>query len=405
MLSRIGGPTPTELRPVIAEAEQSHTSVVYGDRLALKVLRRLEAGIHPEVEIGRMLTERDFPHAPPLVGTLEYHPGRGEPTTLAVLHGFVPNQGDAWQQALAAVRGYYERVDANASPQTPAVPHARTLLELVERDSQTPVEQLIAPFLRWVKLLGRRTAELHGALAADEADPAFAPEPLTPFAQRSLYQAMRGLTGRVFRTLRHERDSLPEPLQQKAEELLEREEELLARFHQLVRRRLVATAIRCHGDYHLGQVLINGADIAIIDFEGEPSCPLAERRLKRPPLRDVASMLRSFAYAADAGRWEQTEDGMEGSEVVRADLETSARNWQLSTSATFLREYLDAVDPRLIPPSREDLAVLLDVFVLEKAVYQLGHELRARPAWVGIPLRGLYHLLIAPDPVRDLFDA
>jgi len=392
-LSRIGGPTPTELRPVIAEAEQNHTSVIFGDQLVLKIFRRLEAGIHPEVEVGRVLTDRDFPHAPPFIGTLDYHPGRGEPTTLAVLHGFVPNQGDAWRHALTAVHGYYERVEADASAPTPPAPHAHTLLELAERAPQKSVEELIGPFLGFVQLLGRRTAELHGALATDEVDPAFAPEPLTPFAQRSLYQAMRGLTGRVFRTLRHERDSLPEPLQQEAEELLAREEELLARFHQVIRRRLVATATRCHGDFHLGQVLITGDDIAIIDFEGEPSCPLAERRLKRPPLRDVASMLRSFAYAADAGQWEQTEDGMEPGKVVRADLETSARNWQLSTSAAFLREYLDAVDPRLIPPSREDLAVLLDVFLLEKAVYQLGHELRTRPAWVGIPLRGLHHLL------------
>ena len=402
-LSQVGGPAPTKLQPVIAEAEQNHTSVVYGDQLVLKIFRRLEAGIHPEVEIGRVLTERGFPHAPPFIGTLEYHPGRGEPTTLAVLHGFVPNQGDAWQHALAAVRGYNERVEADASTPTPPVPNERTLLELAERAPQSSVEQLIGPFYGLAQLLGRRTAELHGALAA-EGDAAFVPEPLTPFTQRSMYQAMRGLTGRVFRALRHGQDSLPEPLQQEAEELLGREEELLARFHRLVRRRLVATAIRCHGDYHLGQVLVAGDDVAIIDFEGEPSCPLAERRLKRPPLRDVASMLRSFAYAADAGQWEQTEDGMEPGEVIRADLESVARNWQLWTSAVFLRGYLDAVDPRLIPASREDLTVLLDVFLLEKAVYQLGHELRTRPSWVGIPLRGLRHLLTAPDSSGDRLD-
>jgi maltose alpha-D-glucosyltransferase / alpha-amylase len=116
-------------------------------------------------------------------------------------------------------------------------------------------------------------------------------------------------------------------------------------------------------------------------------------------------MLRSFAYAADAGQWEQTEDGMQRGEVVRADLESSARNWQFWTSAAFLREYLDAVGPQLIPSSREDLTFLLDVFLLEKAVYQLGHELRTRPSWVGIPLRGLQHLLTASDPARDWLDA
>jgi maltose alpha-D-glucosyltransferase/alpha-amylase len=163
--------------------------------------------------------------------------------------------------------------------------------------------------------------------------------------------------------------------------------------------------IRCHGDYHLGQVLVTGDDVAIIDFEGEPNCPLAERRLKRPPLWDVASMLRSFAYAADAGRRGQTEDGTERGEVARAELEPSAWTWQLWTSVAFLREYLDAVNPQLIPSSREDLTVLLDVFLLEKAAYQLGHELRTRPGWVGIPLRGLRHLLAAPDPARDRLDA
>ena len=166
-------------------------------------------------------------------------------------------------------------MQADSSAATPPVPNAHTLLDLAERDLQTPAEELIGPFLGLVRLLGRRTAELHGALAADEADPVFAPEPLTPFAQRSIYQSMRGADrARLSQLLRHEAASLPEPLQQEAEELLEREEELLARFHRLVRRRLVTTAIRCHGDYHLGQVLVAGDDIAIIDFEGEPSCPL-----------------------------------------------------------------------------------------------------------------------------------
>jgi maltose alpha-D-glucosyltransferase/alpha-amylase len=395
-LRRVGVAAPAELPSMIAEVEQNHTSVVYGDRLVLKLFRRLEAGIHPEVEIGRVLTERGFPHAPPLVGTLEYHLGRGESTTLAVLHGFVPNQGDAWSHALAAARGYYERVQADDSALAPPMANAHTLLDLTERDLQSSVEELLGPFLGMVQLLARRTADLHGALASDDADPVFAPEPLTPLVQRSLYQAMRGLTGRVFRALRREKDSLPEPLRQEAEDLLEREGELVARFHRLVRRRLVAATIRCHGDYHLGQVLIAGDDVAIIDFEGEPSCPLAERRLKRPPLRDVASMLRSFAYAAHAARRDRSEDGMEPGEMAMTDLEPSGRYWQLWTSAVFLHEYLDAVNPQLVPPSRQDLAILLDVFLLEKAIYQLGHELRVRPAWVGIPLRDIHHLLAAP---------
>ena len=287
-LRRVGGPAPAELPPVIAEIEQNHTSIVYGDQLVLKLFRRLEAGIHPEVEIGRVLSERRFLHAAPLVGTLEYRPRPGEPTTLAVLHGFVPNQGDAWQHALVAVNDYSQRALAVATPVPgPPTPDARTLLDLAGRDPEPSIEEVVGSFLGLAQLLGRRTAELHGALAANDPDSSFAAEPLTPTTQRSLYQAMRGLTGRVFRALRREENTLPEPLRSEATELLEREAELLARFHRLVERRILAATIRCHGDYHLGQVLVAGDDVVIIDFEGEPNYPLAERRLKRPPLRDV----------------------------------------------------------------------------------------------------------------------
>jgi maltose alpha-D-glucosyltransferase/alpha-amylase len=394
---QVVGPAPSLLEPVIVGADQTHTSVVFGDRLVLKLFRRVEAGIHPELEIGRALTEMSFPHAPPLVGSIEYRPHHGEATTLAVLHGFVPSQGDAWQHALAAARDYLERapVAADDCPPIPAPPDARTLLDLAEREAE-PASAEGIPDLRLARLLGRRTAELHGALAA-APDPAFAPVPLTPFAQRSLYQAMRGLTGRVFRSLRRERDGLPEPLRRQAGEILGREEEILARFRRLVEHRIAATAIRCHGDYHLGQVLVTGDDVAIIDFEGEPSFPLAERRLKRPPLRDVVSMLRSFAYAADAALMERTESGAAWGEAISPELECRARHWQLANAAAFLREYLAAIDPGLAPSSRADLALLLDVFLLEKTVYQLGHELRARPGWVAIPLRGLQQLLAPPD--------
>ena len=403
-LRRVGGPAPSELPSVIAEAEQNHTSIVYGDRLVLKLFRRLEAGTHPEVEIGRVLSERRFPHAAPLVGTLDYRPRRGEPTTLAVLHGCVANQGDAWEHALAAVRDYYQRGQAVAAPMpTPLTPNARTLLDLAGHDPGPSVEEVVGPFLGLAGLLGRRTAELHGALATDEPDPSFAPEPLTPTTQRSLYQAMRGLTGRVFRALRRDENTLPEPLRSEAAELLEREAELLTRFHQLVERRIVATTIRCHGDYHLGQVLIADDDVAIIDFEGEPNYPLAERRLKRPPMRDVSAMLRSFAYAAGAAFGDQDEQGAVW--VAAVDAEPWTRDWQIWTSAAFLRAYLEAIDPQLLPASQEDREVLLDVFLLEQAVYQLGHELRTRPAWVGIPLRDLRSVLASPDSVGNRLDA
>jgi trehalose synthase-fused probable maltokinase len=394
-LGRVGGPAPAELPPLIAEVKQNHTSVVFGDRLILKLFRQLEAGIHPEVEIGRVLTARDCPHGPPLLGTIEYRPRRGEPTTLAVLHGLVPNQGNAGQHALVDLDGYRDRVRGHASMPAPPTPNAHTLLELAEGSLQKSAEALVGPFLDLARLLGRRTAELHGALAVEVADPAFAPEPFTPFDQRSMYQAMRGLTGRVFHVLRRAGDRLPEPLQREGGELLEREEDVFVRLRELLERRIATTAIRCHGDYHLGQVLVADSDVAIIDFEGEPNYPLAERRLKRPPLRDVAGMLRSVSYAADVALRDWVDVGAEWGGMAGPDLETWARYWQLWTSAAFLREYLDTIDPRLVPASREDCETLLDIFLLEQGVYQLGHELRTRPAWVGIPLRDLQRLLAA----------
>jgi len=171
----------------------------------------------------------------------------------------------------------------------------------------------------------------------------------------------------------------------------------------LVERRIVATTIRCHGDYHLGQVLIADDDVAIIDFEGEPNYPLAERRLKRPPMRDVSAMLRSFAYAAGAAFGDQDEQGAVW--VAAVDAEPWTRDWQIWTSAAFLRAYLEAIDPQLLPASQEDREVLLDVFLLEQAVYQLGHELRTRPAWLGIPLRDLRSVLASPDSVGNRLGA
>jgi maltose alpha-D-glucosyltransferase/alpha-amylase len=272
------------------------------------------------------------------------------------------------------------------------------LLDRAERDLPPPVEALSDPFLGLAQLLGRRTAELHGILAANTADPAFAPEPLTALGQRSLYQAMRGLTGRVFRAVLREREGLPPPLQRAAGELLEREEDVLARFRTLVARRIVAVVTRGHGDYHLGQVLVTGDDVAIIDFEGEASRSLAERRLKRSPLWDVAGMLRSFASAAATVVEDQTDVG---GDLTRPDLEPWAQTWQLGASTVFLRAYLDAVDPRVVPSSREELTILLDAFLLEKAVYHLGYALRRRPTAIGGALRGLHHLLGPADALRE----
>jgi maltose alpha-D-glucosyltransferase/alpha-amylase len=248
---------------------------------------------------------------------------------------------------------------------------------------------MVGAYLETARLLGQRTGELHLALCSVSDDPDFAPEPFTALYQRALYQSMRNLTTRTFDLLREHLGELPGDVASQARRVLERESRILEIFRGLIGRKMTATRARCHGDYHLGQVLYTGRDFVIIDFEGEPARPLTERRLKRSPLRDVAGMLRSFQYAACTV--------LHGSSIRPEDvpvLEPWARFWQLWVSSAFLRAYLRATqDSPVVPRSRAELQLLLDVLLLEKAIYELGYEVNHRPAWVRVPLQGILELV------------
>jgi maltose alpha-D-glucosyltransferase/alpha-amylase len=383
----------TALEATALSAEQSNTSLVYGDQLILKIFRRAEAGENPDLEIGRFLTERCvFDHIPPVVGGLEYRQEDGQPATLAILQAFVPNQGDAWRYTLDALGRYFERVLATLMPPAEEMPIAsRTLLDLAEREPPTQIYELVGAYLEQASLLGQRTAELHLALASALDDPQFAPEPFTALYQQSIYQSMRAQASRTFQVLRRQLKQLPEPTRTDAEQLLLVEAALVARFRALLDHRISALRIRCHGDYHLGQVLYTGKDFAIIDFEGEPARPLSDRRIKRSPLRDVAGMLRSFHYAAHTALRDQASAAL----IRQEDMDRArawAHFWQLWVSAVFLRTYRATADEAPFLPRREELEILLDAFLLEKAVYELGYELNNRPDWVSIPLRGIRDL-------------
>jgi maltose alpha-D-glucosyltransferase/alpha-amylase len=247
--------------------------------------------------------------------------------------------------------------------------------------------------LEVARLLGQRTAELHLALAHDSEDPAFAPEPFTTLYQRSLYESMRKSVTRNLNLLRRRLDDPTQPPGSEARRLLEREEELVEAFRAIVGTRLGGRRIRVHGDYHLGQVLYTGNDFVIIDFEGEPARPLTERRLKRSPLRDVAGMLRSFDYAAQTALFGSAERGAIREEDVPILLPWGRSLTQWGGSA-FLRAYLPPVQAAgLVPAERDELAVLLRVLLLDKALYELGYELNNRPGWSRIPIRGILDLL------------
>jgi maltose alpha-D-glucosyltransferase/alpha-amylase len=398
-------PTPTlrhvlrdadgTLQPQLFRAEQTNTSVVYGGRLILKVFRRSEEGVNPDFDVGVFLNQRGFAHVPAVAGALEYREQRSDPRTLAIVHEIVPNEGDAWSYTRDEVGRFYERVlvDGLSLGEDEWFPDA-SYLELTTRELPGVAHETSEAYIRSAEVLGLRTAELHVTLASG-TDSAFAPEPFTTLYQRSLYQAQRNLTRRNLRLLRRAHGRLEPPAQALAERVLESEQELLDRFRSVVDRRLTGQRIRYHGDFHLGQALYTGKDFVIIDFEGEPGRSLADRRIKRSPLRDVAGMIRSFDYATHAGLRDQVERGLvdRDSDAYR-ELARWGRMWCSWATAVYLRAYLEgARGDGFLPVDDDELRLLLELFVLEKAVYELGYEVNSRPDWVHIPLAGIVQLL------------
>jgi len=324
-----GGVTPTgEMRPM--GAEQSNSSVVFGEEYVLKVFRRVEPGVNPELEMLRFLSLRDFPNIAALAGWYEYQ-GELLHATLGVMQHYIVEARDGWQLALDDPAGLLARVAE----------------------------------------LGVATGELHSVLASDRDDPAFAPEEPSSDALSLLTATIDEQIERVFRDL-PEDDPAVAPI-------LNRGEEIRERLRQMSHVGVGGRLIRHHGDYHLGQTMLRDAGWIILDFEGEPARSLFDRRRKRSPLRDVAGMLRSFAYAASASQLLRGVPAPEG--------------WEEHARTAFLEGYLDAVEPTLLPAGRPAIEKLLAIFELEKAVYELRYELNNRPDWVSIPVAGIARLL------------
>jgi maltose alpha-D-glucosyltransferase/alpha-amylase len=370
--------------------------VRFGDRLIMKLFRKSEAGLNPDLEIGSFLTDQaEFPHAPPVAGGLEYRPrSGGEPLTLAIVQGFVPNDGDAWRYTLDSVARFFERVLTRPPAQRSApLSRGTTPFDLADGELDGYVQELFDTYLESARLLGQRTAEMHLALTSNVDDEAFAPEPFTPFYQRGLYQSMRNLTEEAFDLLKRRHRQLPEDARALAERVAALKPDVLKRFRAILSRKIGVKRSRHHGDFHLGQVLWTGRDFVIIDFEGEPARSLPARRLKRSALRDVAGMIRSFHYAAFQGLEKQASRGVVSAQD-RAMLESWAEYWYAWASAAFLRSYLRTAEGGVfVPKGKQALRELLTVYLLEKAVYELGYELNHRPDWVKLPLAGILNLM------------
>ena len=370
--------------------DDDKTALQYDDKFVLKLFRRVEDGRSPELEVGLYLGGRAKLTAL-IAGSIEYRRGRLEPSTLAVLQAFVPSEGTAWRYAREEVGRYFERVLTSARDETaPAVgeataAHLATSLELPPR-----MRELMGAYRDSAMLLGQRTAELHLALGADTGDAAFTPEPYSALDRRSKYQSLRNVSGKVMRLLRSHLGRLPARADAPARAIVEHEAQLLKRFEPFLHQNIRALRIRCHGDLHLGQVLYTGKDFVFIDFDGDRERPLAERRRKRSPLKDAASMLRSFHYAA----FTALVDERTVREGDRALVTPWAHAWQAAAGAAFMRGYLDASrSAPFLPPEPEAIAIMLDAFVLEKALYELEGELRAGADTVWIPLHALAAIL------------
>ncbi|PYK75901.1 MAG: alpha-amylase, partial [Verrucomicrobia bacterium] len=361
-------------------AEQSNSSMLFDNGFFLKLYRKLEDGVNPDVELNRFLTEHtQFPNVPAFVGALEYRRTKAEPTVVCLLQRAVASEGNVWTLTVDAIGRYYERVlERKADLQNETAPPGALLDELIG-----------GVYPDKAKLLAQRTGELHLALASRTDNPAFAPEPFNAMAQRSVYQNMRASLRRAFTLLKKKLPDLSRAFRDEAKEVLAAEQEILACEKRLLDRRTNAAKIRIHGDYHLGQLLYTGKDFVILDFEGEPARALSERKLKRSALRDVAGMMRSFQYAAYSALW---QPAMRKEDVPF--LERWADLWYRQASSVFLQSYLNTTAGAIfIPKNSDDLQIMLQAYLLDKAVYEIGYELNHRPTWVVIPIRGIKHSL------------
>jgi maltose alpha-D-glucosyltransferase/alpha-amylase len=370
--------------------DRRHTTIRYGEGFVLELQRRVEEGVSPVVEVGRYLASRSTDLAPRLCGSIELVPLRGEPMTVAVLHAFVPNVGTAWDLAQRELGLYFERVLARDRKEAPPPPATEPVLLLAGREPPALVREMMASYGDTAARLGTRVAELHVTLASGTADPAFVPEPYSAHDRRSKYQSLRNLSGKVFRTLRERLPDLPERARREAEAILARERDVLKSFEPLLRGTVNALRIRTHGNLHLGHVLFTGKDFVIADFQGLDALTLAERRRKRSPLRDLAWMVGSFETAA-------FKRLLNPASVRESDVDAArpwAVHWTTWASAAFLEAYLSATAGyAFMPPRREEIAVLFDAFVMERALFELRGELEHPSEAVMVPLIGVGHCL------------
>ncbi len=359
------------------DTEQSNTTVLVGTDYVVKLFRRIEAGINPEIEIGGFLTETvRFPHMPPLLGTVELVEGRTR-SAMAVVHRFIANQGDAWSVTNAHLDRYVEEQ------------RLLTTEASIESDEQ-------AAYLQRMRQVGRRVAELQIALASRDDIADFAPEPITSDDVRSWIEGVARRAEAMFEGLGRRRPAVEGVDRDLIDDILSHRESLSDRLRELLPETIDAVKMRHHGDFHLGQMLIVRDDIVILDFEGEPKRSLEERRRKVPAARDLAGLIRSIDYSATAAY----ERALKSAPDEQGKIARGLDAWREHSIAAVLAAYREFLtDPRLWPREPADAARLLDFFLMEKALYEVDYELAHRPDWLRVPLLGIRRILSRAERV------
>jgi maltose alpha-D-glucosyltransferase / alpha-amylase len=387
----------------VMSAEQSNTSITYDGKFFLKLFRKVDTAVNPDLEITQFLSSKRFHNVPSFAGGIEWK-FEGGTMVLGLLQELVESSSDAWSYMIQKLDSFNEELLSRPEILAPSSPIQGTLIEPVEYEGMPADMKLLleGPVAEQAFLLGVRTGEMHTLLASGVDNPDFKPEPYSLHYQRSLYSGLQTLVRSTFENLSRNLRKLPDDVREDAVEILHLKHEILNTFKRIYQHKIDVVKIRIHGDYHLGQVLYTGKDFVITDFEGEPARALSERRLKRSPLRDVAGMVRSFHYVAYASLYLDNQIRKEdyGKLIPFVD------QWYHYMSGFFMSAYLDTVNAQpFIPNNQEDLDILMTTFLLEKSIYELNYELNNRIEWVTIPLRGIKEVMKHAAATRSSLDA
>lgn len=417
LFEQLGGHSG-EVEATLVDGDYQNISIIYSDsakdsgdsQLILKLFRRVEAGINPDLEIRRFLDQHQYTdNITSIAGYLDYRQAKSEPTTVGILQEYIPDVQNAWKYTLDSLRNFFDQIAIQQTEGKVPIPEGALLALQTAFDEPEPNDEArrfasrtIGTYLANIQLLGQRTAELHRVLASDTSNPNFSPEPFNSFYQRSIYQYDRNLVGQVFLKLKEQYRSLPADAQPLAKMLLQQQQVYLERFRRILDQRITALRTRYHGDYHLGQVLYTGKDFILIDFEGEASLTVNERRMKRSPLRDVAGLLQSLHYAVSYAFENEVESGIIHPEQATR-MAQWGQFWERWVSAGFLHAYLEtASQSAFLPPHQSELQILLDNYLLAQAIDGLNTELTRRPDQVKFALQHVLQFVDAKPVVVPL---